>query len=423
MNIELHRLDIPRRLVNGIRRRVNSAKIESAFRARSHRADVAIPESSRAEVIVIGAGISGLATAYLLRQGGHRVTVLEAGAQIGGRADSVRSPFRSGLCADAGGFRFAADHYRVREYLNEFNLPYTNFYNTQGDMLVYLGGALFRRKFGERVRPSWIPRVLTNEESWMFDQENEIEMFRVSGGVDTFAKAFASHISDSISLHSEVRKITQTSSGALVEYVSDGEIKTQFADYVVSAIPYSVLKDMTFAPTLKSDKAEMISGLEYRPGLLVYFEIPTEYWQTQGLSGFAVTDTVGELWSPGLDFTRDTAITISYTKDEDAQELMALPQEERIATIAKRIEEFLPDFREFIQCSVSLCWDEDRLIRGSRSMAQFLSQDQMALIRRTEGKIHFAGEHTASLRLGWMEGALESAERVASEINAICTSG
>lgn len=38
-------------------------------------------------------------------------------------------------------------------------------------------------------------------------------------------------------------------------------------------------------------------------------------------------------------------------------------------------------------------------------------------IARPEGRIHFAGEHASSLR-GWMQGALESGRRVASEIDA-----
>jgi len=34
---------------------------------------------------------------------------------------------------------------------------------------------------------------------------------------------------------------------------------------------------------------------------------------------------------------------------------------------------------------------------------------------RPEGRVHFAGEHTSAW-MGWMEGALESAERVAREV-------
>ncbi len=419
MNVELRRPDLPRRGAAALRRRLRRIRIESRFRnwrRENHVQDIATPPL---EVIVIGAGLAGLAAGYELRRAGYQVTILEAGAQAGGRASSIRKPFSEGLHADAGGFRFAAEHFHLRSYLLEFDLSYAPFYSTRGDMLVNLDGRVFRRKGGERFNPAWLTRPMTDEERWMFDQENDADMYRICGGVDTLVNAFERRVSDCIILHAEVHKIIQTDSGAVVEYVSDGVTKTRFADSVVCALPFSVLRDVEFSPVLPDEKTGIISELEYRPGLLVYFEIPTEYWQTLGLSGFAVTDTVGELWSPGLDFKRETALTISYTKDDAARELLALPPDERIATVVRRIEEFLPDFHEFVLRSVSLSWDEDRLIRGTRSIAKFLSPAQLDLIRRPEGRIHFAGEHTASKRFGWMEGALESAHRVIAEINTL----
>jgi len=38
-------------------------------------------------------------------------------------------------------------------------------------------------------------------------------------------------------------------------------------------------------------------------------------------------------------------------------------------------------------------------------------------IARAEGKVHFAGEHSSPWHGGWMQGALESGERAAREIN------
>lgn len=52
-----------------------------------------------APVVVLGAGIGGLAAAIRLRAMGHRVTVLEAGDQIGGRARVFR---QDGFTFDAG---------------------------------------------------------------------------------------------------------------------------------------------------------------------------------------------------------------------------------------------------------------------------------------------------------------------------------
>src|SRR5215212_819376 len=54
------------------------------------------------KVIVVGAGLAGLAAAYELVQLGHDVTVLEARTRPGGRVHTLRSQFADRLYAEAG---------------------------------------------------------------------------------------------------------------------------------------------------------------------------------------------------------------------------------------------------------------------------------------------------------------------------------
>src|SRR6059058_1455717 len=55
-------------------------------------ADFTLPKSSGSgrSVVILGAGIAGLVSAYELQRAGYRVTILEARDRIGGRVWTVR---------------------------------------------------------------------------------------------------------------------------------------------------------------------------------------------------------------------------------------------------------------------------------------------------------------------------------------------
>jgi monoamine oxidase len=75
------------------------------------------------QVIVVGAGLAGLAAAYELVALGAAVTVLEAQTRPGGRIHTLREPFAEGLYAEAGAIDFADGNRHTVRYVKTFNLP------------------------------------------------------------------------------------------------------------------------------------------------------------------------------------------------------------------------------------------------------------------------------------------------------------
>ena len=65
------------------------------------------------DVIVIGAGLAGLAAAQALEDSGARVTVLEANQRIGGRLNTIEA---NGLRFEVGGVQVGAGYTRLREH-------------------------------------------------------------------------------------------------------------------------------------------------------------------------------------------------------------------------------------------------------------------------------------------------------------------
>lgn len=80
-----------------------------------------LPGRDKQQVVVVGAGMAGLAAAYQLRSGGHEVTVLEARLRPGGRVHTVRAPFADGLYAEAGAMFIPSEHEFLMKYVNLFD--------------------------------------------------------------------------------------------------------------------------------------------------------------------------------------------------------------------------------------------------------------------------------------------------------------
>ena len=62
------------------------------------------------KVIIVGAGLAGLAAGYELKRAGHIPVILEAQQRVGGRVYTLRDPFSDGLYAEVGAMRIPRAH-------------------------------------------------------------------------------------------------------------------------------------------------------------------------------------------------------------------------------------------------------------------------------------------------------------------------
>src|SRR5258705_8110683 len=74
-------------------------------------------------VIIIGAGLAGMAAAFELVQAGHHVTILEARMRAGGRVQTLREPFSDGMYAEAGAMYVPDSHDWTMKYIKLFDVP------------------------------------------------------------------------------------------------------------------------------------------------------------------------------------------------------------------------------------------------------------------------------------------------------------
>jgi monoamine oxidase len=91
------------------------------------------PSAKKKNIIVAGAGISGLCCAYEVMKAGHDVTVLEANGRHGGHVFSGRDGMPDGLYADFGADHITKPGYeKFFEYVKKFNLPVLDYPHAEG---------------------------------------------------------------------------------------------------------------------------------------------------------------------------------------------------------------------------------------------------------------------------------------------------
>jgi len=83
-------------------------------------------------VLVLGAGMAGLAAGLKLTELGYDVTILEARTRPGGRVHTLREPFSDGLYAEAGAGRLPSTHGLTQAYVKRYGLKLDPFWPTSG---------------------------------------------------------------------------------------------------------------------------------------------------------------------------------------------------------------------------------------------------------------------------------------------------
>jgi monoamine oxidase len=113
-------------------------------------------------VVVLGAGLAGLAAAFELERTGHAVTVLEARTRAGGRVRTLREQFSHGLYAEAGAQFVPASHALTVHYARLFRLRLRPLVPSRLPTLYSVRGRVVKTGRGVRA-PEW-PLELTDEE-------------------------------------------------------------------------------------------------------------------------------------------------------------------------------------------------------------------------------------------------------------------
>ena len=378
-------------------------------------------------IVVIGAGLSGLVSAYLLKQAGQAVTILEARSRPGGRVLTLREPFSDHLWADLGACRIADTHTWTIRWVKHFGLHLEPMYPQAGKLFREDGGQL--REGPETAflsanevhdfiaadlpssprssRRGQLPRLVKRTlllPNW----------YRIQGGMDLLAHAFADRLRARIMYCTAAIGIGSHEHGVVVS-CAGGQVKAIEGDFVVCTVPYTLLRAIAMSPALSVEKTRLLEEMKYQPSTRVVLELDGRSWLKRDWNGYGLTDEGMEIWLPSVDQASTHCLLSVYAQGQAAQPLAGLSQDEIIARTIGRLDRLFPNLGKHCIRAVAFSWTQEPWSLGAQSIKDDAHGRSLQHLQRSEGAVHFAGEHTSE---GWMDGAFQSGYRAAREILA-----
>ena len=248
-----------------------------------------------------------------------------------------------------------------------------------------------------------------------------VDMQEIVGGMDGLPNAFYGQLQDEVRFGANVFALDQDPDGVTVHYKTESGRFSARGDQVIVTVPFSVLRTIEVIEPFSHAKQRAIRQLNYHASTKILFQVRNRFWEEE--DGIFGGGTVTELPIRRMNYpTPDPSTTrgvllASYTWGQDALQWGAMDEETRLEEALDDMARIHPRIREEYEGGASHAWYADRWARGAFAMfAPEQQTDLQADIIRSEGRIHFAGEH-CSLYHAWIQGALESGIRAAQTIH------
>jgi monoamine oxidase len=430
-----------------------------------------------ADVIIVGAGLSGLTAASWLESEGYTTAIIEAKDRIGGRcftmADLPGQPEAGGSSVGAMYARFIdfCDRLGVKRspaqgsgFGSHIHIKGTNILNQewadhplnpfQGDART-LTPASYRFRMIDKYKlfddlESWWEPNITAQDVSKGHSEAEIRLgMDTNPGyghtIDELSSVHMMHVWNFAKSQSEppppnfwqieggnsslVNAMAAAMNGAIhrntpvagirtggagVEVVAqDGRVFT--GKRAIVTLPFSALKFVAFDPPVTGVQAEAIQTLPYGSCFHAFLETDAPYWENDGLPpGMWMDTTPGRL---GPQTENGAAVgQYVFSTGRLAQFLNRMSKEQAEARLIADLVAARPAAKGKVRVARSWSWANDPYAGG---MYAYWRPGMIAKYKATmaqpAGVIHFAGEHTSQSTRG-LEGAMESGERAAFEV-------
>ncbi len=251
------------------------------------------------------------------------------------------------------------------------------------------------------------------------------EKYHVRGGNQQIATRMAAQLAGQITMGSSLAAVRLNSDGRTYSLTFDqgGSVMTVTADKVVLALPFSIIRagvDISRAG-FNDVKRRAIAELGMGTNSKLNVQFSRRVWETLGNNGNTYADTG---YQATWDVTRaqpgSSGILVDYTGGTIGNSFGSGTPSSRAKQFLGQLEPVLPGVTKAWNGRATLDhWAGNPYTLGSYSYWKVGQYTTIAgAERERSGHCHFAGEHTSVDFQGYLNGAVESGERVVAEILA-----
>ena len=342
-------------------------------------------------IIIIGGGLSGLLTAYLLEKEGLSCQLLEARNRLGGRIHTFRSEDAPPI--EMGATWLGKKHHHLITLLHDLDIDISQ---------QYMGTKGYYEPMS--VTPPQLVDLPPNEEP----------SYRISGGTDRVIQVLANHLSqDQIHVEQAVTAISKREDTLEVETGA----KLFKADYVISTLPPKLLIDhIDWSPSLPEELVDIASQTHswMAESIKVALTFEEPFWRQPDSSGtiFSNVGPVSEMY----DHSHNSRYALKGFMDNAYH---SVSREERKELVLKQLRRFYGPKVDSYQCYRELVWEKEAFTYSSYDQPIVPHQHNgHSIFQKSfwDEQLFIGGSETATEFPGYMDGAVESAQRTVQQL-------
>jgi monoamine oxidase len=249
------------------------------------------------------------------------------------------------------------------------------------------------------------------------------EKYHVVGGNDQIAQGMADALTGQITTGSELIAVAHNADGTYAATFQQGSrTRTVTADKLVLALPFSILRSVDVTGAGFNDvKRRAINELGMGTNAKLHLQFSDRHWYGLGNNGNTYADTgYQDTWEVTRAQPGASGILVDYTGGTIGASFGSGSPTVRAKQFLAQLEPVLPGITAKWNGRATVdFWTGYPWTKGSYSYWKVGQYTSIAGAEREQsGNCHFAGEHTSIDFQGYLNGGVESGERVVSEILA-----